>query len=292
MNAVFSFSSLFFNLKTSDRKIAGFKSNKMFLNSCVMSVMQSKKFFDKIIIVTDKIGSEIFKSLELPIDILYDDLDDKINEKYKNFWAISKLFAHTYQTEPYVHLDLDLYLWKKLPNIFYAKNIDLIYLYPEKYVSLDLYSQGIYDYIKYGKKGIITDLDKFLIEYNNRNNVALNCAILGGRNVSFIKEYAENILNYLKIYPDDTKHHFGSPVFLEQYCLGVKVLQKKLKTVSFADIYGNRDFNQTDYLTHFISFVKRMEEKELQLQSWIDELYPEYKNKIKYTEGFLKNFTI
>lgn len=287
MNAVFSFSSIFFNSTKLGRYFAGFRSKKMFLNSCVLSIMQAKKFFNKVIVITDKFGAEIFKSLELPIDILYDDLDERMIPKHKYFWAVSKIIAATYQKEPYLHLDLDLYMWKPLPKVFNINKTDLICLYREVEISKDLYKRDIDNYITYGTKGILKDLDNFINLYGIRSDMSLNCAIVGGNNLKFLNEYANDVLKYLEICDDTNASHYHSCVFLEQYYLGVKAYQNKIKLASFSDIYKEKYGNGNEYLTHFIWIVKQKEEEEIALQGWINNFYPEYAKKVKKTQILL-----
>ena len=80
-----------------------------------LSVSLARRHFETLQLVTDALGKKILvDALGLPFDEVATDLDG-LAEVDPEWWALGKLKAYSLQTEPFVHLDADVFLWKPLP---------------------------------------------------------------------------------------------------------------------------------------------------------------------------------
>ena len=107
-------------------KYSGFSSFESFLWSWILSVNLAKKRFDALDLYCDTEAKNILiHELQLPFDNIHVTLDNK--KEYTNIWAYGKMHTYMQQTEPFVHIDADLYLYKRLdfelqyPYFFWAE---------------------------------------------------------------------------------------------------------------------------------------------------------------------------
>ena len=90
---------------------------EFYLNTIVLSVLQTKKLYkdNTIEFIGDKASIELFNKLNLPFDVIKNDLES-IKSYPKDFWALGKIKAYQLQTENFIHLDTDVILRKKLDD--------------------------------------------------------------------------------------------------------------------------------------------------------------------------------
>lgn len=134
MKAIFSNWMVPTKQKHNAKKIGapgGFVDYESYLASWILSVEQAKKYFSSVELYCDTPTKEILDPLNLSIDkyhVIFD--DHPILKKWENsdLWAASKMIAYSLQTEPYVHLDYDFYIFSDPREIF---DKDVVVLYPE-----------------------------------------------------------------------------------------------------------------------------------------------------------------
>lgn len=100
--------------KPAKDECVGFNSKEAFADCAELSILHSKKWFEKVELVTDEKGYKfLIEDLQLPFTDVTVKLDN-INHMDKVHWALGKIEACTMQTEPFMHQDFDV-IWFKQP---------------------------------------------------------------------------------------------------------------------------------------------------------------------------------
>jgi hypothetical protein len=111
--AVYSFWS-----NPSNDEHVGFNSEEAFINCLYLSVLYSKKHFKEVVLVTDNAGKKmLIEKYQIPFDSCSTELNELATENKKH-WSIGKIKACAVQKKPFVHIDNDVILFKKLPAQF------------------------------------------------------------------------------------------------------------------------------------------------------------------------------
>jgi hypothetical protein len=272
MKAVFSFYSKPF-FENGNKKNGEFYDLRMFYNSFVLSTMLAYKHFKKIELYTDSYGKMMLERIGLPFNKIHIILDD-LTEKEKYTWAISKIKTHLYQTEPYVLIDYDVYLWDLLPQHMleadiFCQNIEIHKTY---------YDIAYRSYIRdcnYGHKII----DEYL-QKNGLKVYAPNVGIIGGNNIQILKEYALIVLDIINNAQDPKKPYIMIPMFLEQWFLGMFCLYNKIKIKSFGVGYHGWGTNFNFNYTHLQGGCKKEFYLAEKLEKRVSNNFPEFQNNI------------
>ncbi|MFD2938239.1 DUF6734 family protein [Spirosoma flavum] len=85
--------------------------------SWVLSCKQLKKYYEDIFLYTDSVGKQILvHQLNLP----YTTVSTKLNSLRhypSDLWALSKIYTCSLQKSPFLHVDGDIYIWKKFDKV-------------------------------------------------------------------------------------------------------------------------------------------------------------------------------
>src|SRR5437588_499165 len=91
-------------------------SEKHHLLAWVLSFETARKHYPKTSLVTDHAGAKMLvDGIGLAFDSVSTELD-ALACRDPRLWMLGKLYAYRAQTEPFVHLDTDVILWKRLPT--------------------------------------------------------------------------------------------------------------------------------------------------------------------------------
>lgn len=258
---------------------AGFYDLETLFMFFAASVMLARKQFDDIVIITDKIGYELLEPLEFHNDYkIYSDLHEAISDYERCFWPISKIKVPLYMDEPYLLIDYDLLIWDSLQLMFNKRN-DIITECPE--FSQYIYRNSINDYICYGKKDVLPCLTDYIKTIDvNHNFRAINCGIVGGYDLNFLKEYSNDISMYLKEYSQKKSipTHIENAIFLEQFFLLARAKYYKKRLVTLYDFFGERS---KEKYAHYNNDNKSNKGAKDFISHIINEFFEEYNNKIK-----------
>lgn len=199
---------------------AGWLSCEYHWMSWALSCLQAKSTFGSINLITDKAGEEILVDLlQLPYTTVSTALEGTLDHYHPSLWALAKIYTYSTQTEPFLHLDGDVYLWQKpgdalLNAPLIAQNLDK---------NLPFYADILTQ---------INDHLSFIPEsfsrknFENKDVYASNAGLLGGHDLSFFKEYCRQAFEFIDKNKPDL--HKINPVILnlifEQYlfCLLAK----------------------------------------------------------------------
>jgi len=170
---------------------AGWRSCEYHWMSWALSCLLAKDRFGEIHLVTDLKGKEILADrLQLPYTTISTDLEKRLDNYNPHLWALAKIYTYNIQTEPFLHLDGDVFLWHKpgdelLNSPLIAQNLDK---------DLALYRIGL-DQIN---KCFSHIPDEFLKEtYEGKSIYASNAGLLGGHDLKFFKTYCEKAFSLI-----------------------------------------------------------------------------------------------
>lgn len=254
-------------------KALNWVSPKAHLYSWVLSVNTSAKHFKEVELVTDELGKKILiDELKLPFTSVKVVLDEYI--EYKDFWAFGKIIAYMIQDKPFIHLDADAFLWKGLP---------------EKLKGADVFTQNIEDedWFKSAYLGEIKHIENkknfYKVESWGMANYANCCGIFGGSNISLIKAYTKEVLNFIK----QNKKAFKDITNKGSYCIVFEqyILACVCEILNVEMTYLERNIDKEALAKHSYTHIWG-EKKDITLEKTLEniikkEFNSQYK-KIKY----------
>jgi hypothetical protein len=183
-----------------------------------LSLELAKKKFPQTILFTDNYGKKILiDELGLEFDLVSTDLN-ALDELDSKWWALGKLYTYLYQSEPFLHIDSDVYLHN---------------MFDEKILTAPLIAQN-YEYFNIHEswyhprkfeiiKNINGYLPKEIAWYINEGHdqKALCCGIFGGNDLKFIKHYSTVVFDVFLHPTNHPRWIFlgGDNILLEQYVL-------------------------------------------------------------------------
>lgn len=265
--------------KPAEETHVGFNSEAMFIASLYLSVRQNGKWIKNTELVTDRAGEELiinkygvpFKSVSVTLD--------EINHIDKRHWAIGKIEACRKQTEPFIHVDNDVFWFKRIPE--YILNAQACFQNIEKdSVTFKFYEGMARNARRNFKKA------KPFVDYSKIS--AVNCGIIGFNDLSFIEEWADYAYEYIDHFdttimdlsafklPSLMFEQFHLYYFLEHYGFDVKFVagdnHTQWITPERAEELG---------YTHLISASKRNHAVEKRLLDRLKHDYYDFYKKLK-----------
>ena len=165
----------------------GFLCPEIHYMAWALSCIQLKKFHKEVELYTTNEGKQLFEYLEIPYSLIHTDLNNSafLNTCMPELWAYSKIYTYSIQTEPFIHIDGDILIFKP---------------FKESYLNDDLIAQNIeingevYQEMISKLEGLEYSKPWFL--YIKDHNLAYNTGLFGGSNLQFIKEYTEEAFNF------------------------------------------------------------------------------------------------
>jgi hypothetical protein len=197
-------------------------SERHHLFSWVLSVGTVREHFTELALVTDEDGARLlvnglgleFTSVSTALSALKDANPD--------WWVLGKLWTYRAQTEPFVHLDNDVFLWKPLPERLqrasvFAQN-------PENF-SFDEENWYRPLYVEHAIRAVNGWApEEWLWFTSGRGNRAACCGILGGTALDFIAHYADSAIRMIQHPANEAAWRrvggtVGDNILMEQYLL-------------------------------------------------------------------------
>lgn len=267
----------------------GWLSDESNLMCWALSCLNAKKYYGNIELYTDKIGYEILiNQFCLPYDkvhIVFDD-NDFMSSIPKELWALSKVYTYSLQDEPFIHIDGDFIFWNKIDI---EKNI----LFQNLEIELDFY-QDTYDVFT-SKKNNLKGCNFTKCIDKQFSNSAANLGIFGGFEVSFVKQYANDVLDFVNCNIEHkdlfVKESKNMNCFLEQYYLYFLCKENDLSfNTIHPDFFSEPEKNKKMFFNvpseynsfnHFLGNSKKLEIVNDFVKRKLLEYYPTYYTKIK-----------
>lgn len=267
----------------------GWNSPRFHAISWALSSIQLSKFYD-VELYTDQLGKKfLIDQLNLPYKKVHIVLDE-LNCFSKDFWAIPKIKSYFLQNTPFLHVDGDVFIWKK---------------FPEDLLKADIISQNLEittDYYKSMWNEISPYLRFIPKEMQNyislENNFACNMGVFGGNDIEFIHKYSKKSFEFAEKNLSLTEKKEGGNfnIFFEQVLLFEMMhMERKKSNYIFNEISKDNDyigfgdfdkvpFNKT-YL-HLLGFYKRAFPVCKLMETYFIANYPKFFKKISV---FFKN---
>lgn len=257
--ALYSFWSKPFLEKSEFKTFGEFNTKEDFLLSWSVSVKLARRHFARVILVTDTWSwKNLFEPLDLPLDdvrIILDDLDCTTD-----MWAIAKAYAIMEMDEPFVHLDPDVYLWGELSEeILESKVFTQSKEGKWQGQVYDIYVKRSDDYHK-NFEGACKYFDNFRAE--NLEHLAYNTGVVGGNDLGFLKNWAQNMIFLANLYDSKIK---SNEFVGERYLAIIWVEQALIRAMEIVEGYHIKvvledpNINQNFY-THLCGSSKKEEE--------------------------------
>jgi hypothetical protein len=188
----------------------------------VLSVERARRHYPRTVLVTDTEGARLlvdklglrFTTVMTTLAAL-DDVDPE-------WWVMGKLWAYRAQTEPFIHLDNDVFLWKRLPEAL--ERAPVCAQNPEWFPSEDAswYRPATYDRAIRAVGGWAPEEWRWSTSRNFAEAVC--CGLLGGAAVDFLAYYADLAIRMIEHPRNCTAwlslgNRIGDNILFEQYLL-------------------------------------------------------------------------
>jgi hypothetical protein len=253
--------------------------------SWALSCLTIKSFYNNNTLYCDSITAKVLIDvLELPYSEVLCTMDSLHKEFHPDLWALPKIKTYAAQEQPFLHVDGDIFIWKKFDDKLMeggliAQNLD-------KIGSFEKIMQNVTANSLYIPKEIALDRQQ------NPDLLTYNAGILGGTNISFFKEYsAEAFLFIEKNKSAFSKFNVsGFNIIFEQYLFYCMVKSTNLKVqvlfdqlISDQGYKGFGDFDLIPYRKQYIHLLgeyKRNPDSCHQMAQRLQLEFPEYYYKI------------
>lgn len=277
-------------------------SEKHHLLSWILSLETARKHYPKTMLVTDDTGSKMFiDGMGLDFDFVSTELNE-LKPYDPDWWVLGKLWAYRCQTEPFVHIDNDVFLWKALPDAVtkapvLAQNPEY-FIFGEHHATCWWYRPEIFDERVKMVNGWLPDEWNWYVA--NRRELAYCTGILGGNHVDFISHYADLALK-IATHPRNQEafslmeNKIGDCLLIEQYLLAACLeyhnhnVNSKFQNVQIECLFQSPEAafssSQPEKVgyTHLIGGTKQNQEIAQRLEKRVAEEYPtQYKRCLHY----------
>lgn len=166
----------------------GWLDVKSYYRSWALSCLRFKQYYDAVELVTDTRGKEILIDLlGLPYTFVRTDLDCLANQP-TDLWAFGKIYAYSLQKEPFMHVDSDIYIWKRLTQLDGAS---LIVQNLERHTYFNEILKKYYAVFPFFPDCLRNQVN------SNESVWAVNAGIMGGTNYTFINQYAQQAIEFI-----------------------------------------------------------------------------------------------
>lgn len=167
----------------------GWPSLHHHLLSSVLSVQTCRRFFDGAHLVADSEAATLFaERLGLHFDSISLTLD-ALDSADPDLWALGKLHAYSVQTQPFLHIDADVYLWKPPRGEPHAADVFTAYPELREYGQSYCRCASLKAAVHRVSGWLPEELDSYVPSASMLE--AENCAMIGGNRVDFIRYYAD-----------------------------------------------------------------------------------------------------
>lgn len=196
-----------------------FIDQKTWKLSCLLSVAAISKAYGKPHLYTDDVGRKILcEELQLDFESVSTELK-YLPAEYSRFYTLGRSYACAQQSEPFLHIDLDAFLYEKLPQDFSEADVIFEKLYYTDKTHFRLCRPDLFVNLQ--------SLPDWWIEKQSNKFMYASLGVVGGKNYEYFATFYKTILEILdanKVRLDNTNMRFASEfyhekLFLAQYTL-------------------------------------------------------------------------
>lgn len=254
------------------------------LMSWTLSCLSLRENYNEVVLYTDSNGYKVLiEQLQLPYTDVVIQYDDLVCPRHQ--WAYSKILTYSLQKKPFLHIDGDVYLPKKL-----SSRVEQGAIVAQNREIGTGYYKGMIDLIQSEDVVLFDFLQK---EVQKKSVSSYNAGILGGNDLEFIHNYCQTVFEYIDSNQLFTVHEKKSShnILFEQilfYALAAEN-NREVTTVLECDIndngYSYHDFcdfysYESRSLMHIIGAHKRNQRICNLLGRTLLKKYPEYYQRI------------
>ncbi|MCD8078847.1 MAG: hypothetical protein LUF04_00020, partial [Bacteroides sp.] len=250
--------------------------------------------YDKVELVTDQAGKELLiDRMELPYDSVRVVLDD-INHYPSLLWALGKIYAYSIQDEPFIHVDGDVFIWKKFSEKVEAGQL------------IAQHKEVGHEFSEHYYKGLLRArpdyFPKEILQFREQVTTQLteaNAGILGGNDLDFIRSYCEEAFRFVDRVMDQvlTVPHPGMfNTIFEQYLFYCMAhLKNKKITYQFQEVGHTFEetvrFKTIPYPPDFIHVLAYHKRSSLLCEKIIQHLWYEFPEHYEHINQFIKHIS-
>jgi hypothetical protein len=247
--------------------------------SWTLSVLQLRKFYDKVELFTTKAGKEVLiNQLNLPYTKVHEVLNDA--DIPPSAWALSKIITYQLQNEPFLHIDGDVFIWKPfdetlLQSPLIAQNQEYDFAFYQEYIN-NAKSQAHY-------------LPDILRKNTPKPLITYNAGIFGGNDLEFIKKYARISTDFVLNNPSPAQEQSSEfCMFFEQCIFSILAHDAQMAVNTFFqevvdnELYkgmGLADFWETPHKNTYIHLMGMSKKNRMMLKKMLCKIrkdYPEH----------------
>lgn len=295
MNAVWSFWTKPFNSNYNSTWL----SRRHFAFSWILSVETARRHYQPTFLFTDDKGVEfLVEGIGVEVDYVSTELNALKNHD-SDWWALGKILTYNIQKEPFIHIDNDVFLWKRLP--LRLENAPVFAQNPEYFISgkSDCYTpEKIEAIIQKENRGWLPPEWLWYRAFCGDLQKGICCGIFGGNQVDFINHYSDTVIKIIEhpinkaiIAQIDNKSDYMA--LLEQFVLATFIDYHAFHTIScykninieylFEDVEEAFRCGDEKGFTHLIGGAKRNEFLMNRLEKRVMIDYPEHYDRcMKY----------
>ena len=158
-----------------------------------LSLRTAGRHYPETVLVTDLPGKKLLvDQLGLRFSSVSTELE-QLNHVDPGWWSLGKLLAYSLQDRPFVHLDSDVFLWKRLPR--HLLEAPVFTQYPESIRPNDSTYRPQDIEWAFAEERLKLPEEWEWVRSNRNGLLAECCGILGGWNVEFLTHYARTALD-------------------------------------------------------------------------------------------------
>jgi hypothetical protein len=158
-----------------------------------LSLQTASKHYPETVLVTDRPGKKLLvDQLGLQFAEVSTELD-RLDGVDPGWWALGKLVAYSLQDRPFVHLDSDVFLWKRFPR--HLLDSPIFTQNPEGFDEHDSNYRPRDIEWAFAQEGTKLPLEWEWARRNRSHYPAENCGIVGGARHEFLRYYAQTALD-------------------------------------------------------------------------------------------------
>jgi hypothetical protein len=263
----------------------GFLSAKYNYMSWALSVLTLKRHYKSIELITDEAGkSLLIDTLQLPYNKVTVCLDE-LNHYHPKLWALGKIKAYQMQKEPFLHVDGDVYIWRKLGGVIFHKSPLIVQNIDYDYSTYETMKSAINQHFDFIPTEIINQYQ------NHEKLVGINAGVIGGTDIGFFQNYTNTAFAFVDRNIKQLENiNIGlfNNIFEQQlfYCMALshkKSIKPFLSSISSEKITDAMLFHQLPRLhsfIHLIGYAKQNIYACEQVEMRLKHEFPQYHSKI------------
>jgi hypothetical protein len=270
-------------------------SQRHHLMAWVLSLQTVRQHYRTTILYTDAVGARLLiDTIGLEFGHVSTALD-ALEQCDPGWWALGKLYAYRAQTDPFIHFDNDVFLWKRFPERL--ESAPVLAQNPEDFLlGTSYYAPEKFDHVLHECGGWLPDEWTWYASIGSRRR-AVSCGLFGGNNVDFIRYYAETAISLIE-HPRNQpgwarlRNKTGDNILFEQYLLSACInyhhnkIDSPFHKIDIRYLFGGQDdafdshaATEAGY-THLIGSSKRNAQISARLERRVRQEYPEYYERI------------